>query len=114
MSPCVTANGAVAFCKPIRDGRTEPGSTYTGAPYQVFTCPFELWSLVLHSKLHEEADEIRRAPNDISEYADLIQAALDLAMHNAGFTPEDIETERLRKLKAVGGFTARKVLIRTA
>lgn len=39
-------------------------------------------SLGLALKLHEEVAEVTRAPNDVAEYADVLQALMDYAKHN--------------------------------
>lgn len=67
-----------------------------------------LFNALLVSKMHEEVDEIRRAPHDAGEYADLVQAAYELAFRH-GITPGEIESERRRKLHERGGFRKGRV-----
>lgn len=59
--------------------------------------------LGLGLKLHEEVAEVVRAPRDVSEYADVLQALSDFANAN-GVSMADIEAARDEKFAAKGGF----------
>lgn len=62
-------------------------------------------------KLHEEAEEIARAATDPEEYADLLEAMLELARMN-GVTWPSIEEALLKKREERGGFRRGMVMIR--
>lgn len=53
-----------------------------GVPYETFRAPDWLWPLLLIGKLHEEADEVRQAPRDPNEYADVLIVLGSLAKVN--------------------------------
>lgn len=60
-------------------------------------------ALGLALKLHEEVAEVTRAPTDVSEYADVLQALQDYAEFN-GVLWEHVHTARLNKAKDAGTF----------
>ena len=53
--------------------------------------------------MYEEVGEIAAATNDVYEYADLIEATLELAIRN-GISLADIERARAQKRTECGGF----------
>lgn len=75
----------------LKDGRNAPANSLPGR------------HMALCKKLFEEAAEIDRDPTDAAEYADLLEAMLELARLN-GVRWSEIEAALLRKREEKGGF----------
>ncbi len=66
---------------------------------------------LLMSKLHEEIAEVAEGMDDPSEYADVLQALMDLARLN-GLTWQDVQDARIEKFHERGGFSGGKVMVK--
>lgn len=66
---------------------------------------------LLVSKLHEEVAELADRMDDVVEYADVLQALMDLAQLN-GFTWQDMQRARIEKFRERGGFSGGRVMVR--
>lgn len=89
-----------AFTRQLNEGDTlSPANTVFGK------------RVLLQQKLHEEAAEIADNPGDPAEYADLLEAMLELAKTN-GVPWADIEKAVLQKREERGGFRRAMVLTR--
>lgn len=67
--------------------------------------------IALVAKMHEEVCEIEKAPTDVQEYADLVEALVALATFN-GISPSMIDEARYAKLRERGGFYVGAVMVR--
>ena len=89
-----------AFTRQLNEGdKLAPANTLDGK------------RMLLQQKLHEEAAEIANDPGDPFEYADLLEAMLELARTN-GVAWADIEKAVLQKREERGGFRRAMVLTR--
>lgn len=70
-----------------------------------FTVSGSTKRVFLLKKMHEEIEEVARDPNDILEYADVLEILLELASE-FGYTLEQIDHYRKQKAKVKGGFKA--------
>ncbi|KKK95648.1 hypothetical protein LCGC14_2670680 [marine sediment metagenome] len=92
-------------CKLIRDGLTPLGPvTCAPAPSRA------IHAALLILKLHEEVGEVAEDLTDTREYADVLQALMDLAQLS-GVPWEEVETELIWKAKHRGGFEGGKVMV---
>ncbi len=95
----------VTKCKLIRDGLTPLGPvTCQPAPSTA------IHAALLIGKLHEEVEEIAEDLTDAREYADVLQALMDLAQLS-DVPWKEVETELAWKLKRRGGFAGGKVML---
>ncbi len=65
---------------------------------------------LLVGKLHEEVAEVADRMDDPSEYADVLQALMDLARLN-GVSWQDIRDARVKKFHERGGFSSGGVMV---
>ena len=93
--------------KLIRD-KLEPQSPHTVTMYVKGTL---MHRVLLVSKLHEEVAEVADCMDDPVEYADVLQALMDLACLNDVLW-EDVLAIRANKLHERGGFAAGKIMVR--
>lgn len=77
--------------QPLEGEEIRPANTWVGK------------QLALKDKLHEEAAEVCRDPDDPAEYADLLEVLLEMARHN-GVSWSSIEGALLRKREEKGAF----------
>ena len=96
---------ALKKVKLIRD-KLEPKGPVTCRPVPSVAIHVAL----LVAKLHEEVGEVADNLTDASEYADVLQALMDLAAL-AGVSWKDVETETWWKLEERGGFAGGKVMV---
>ena len=96
---------ALVKCKLIRDKLEPKGpATCQSVPSRA------IHAALLIGKLHEEVEEVAENLTDASEYADVLQALMDLAAL-AGVTWKQVETEMAWKFEHRGGFSGGKVMV---
>jgi predicted house-cleaning noncanonical NTP pyrophosphatase (MazG superfamily) len=96
---------ALKKVKLIRD-KLEPKGPITCQPVPSVA----IHAALLVAKLHEEVGEVAEGLTDASEYADVLQALMDLA-RLSGVPWKQVETELDWKLGERGGFAGGKVMV---
>ncbi len=91
-------------CKLIRDKLEPKGVVCHPVPSRA------IHAALLVAKLHEEVSEVADHLTDASEYADVLQALMDLA-RLSGVTWKEVETELDWKLERRGGFAGGKTMV---
>ena len=89
--------------KLIRDKVAEEIFTDKDPNRQIGYVPNGMLPVFLAAKLHEEVEEVIEAPEDLDEYADVLEVLLTMAALS-GISLEDIEKRRLEKRDRKGGF----------
>ena len=98
--------------KLIRDKIPEIIQKNDGRVPSFYIASKEEFHIALDTKLDEEIEELRNAPDNKSaaeEIADIMEVLLTIG-HSHGFSPEQIETIRLEKREKRWGFEKRIIL----
>lgn len=96
---------ALKKVKLIRD-KLEPSGPVTCRPVPSVA----IHAALLVAKMHEEVGEVADHLTDASEYADVLQALMDLAAL-CGVTWRSVELEQALKHNERGGFSGGKVMV---
>ncbi len=92
--------------KLIRDELTPPSVSIS---LETVAAPWALAALLVN-KLHEEISEVATRMDEPEEYADVLQALMELAELN-GVPWSSVEVWRLHKEREKGGFQLGKVMV---